>query len=203
MFIAIPGRNRVRGFTLIEMIGVLAIIGILAAVATPKIFEAIRDSRISAFVQDVSTVRSAVVTYYKDTGQFPIHNALSANANQHQLMRQGTVVPGWKGPYLNQEMVNQFSQARNFLINTSTAAAQQFDFDGNGTADTSGLTSFIQVDGLTSDQAMRISDILDKDGGTTAGAAAWFAQGRVKTSTGAAPAATATNVVLYVHLASG
>ena len=59
-----------------------------------------------------------------------------------------------------------------------------------------------QIDGLTADQAKRVSDSLDKDSDTLTGAKAWFTGGRVKTNTGAAPAAAATNVVLFVHIAS-
>lgn len=158
-------------------------------------------NRASAPSSNISTIRTAVTSYYKDTGQFPIHNGASANANQHQLIRQGTAVRGWKGPYLGQELVNEFKPGSNLLVTTGTAAANQFDFDGNGTADTTGTASFIQIDGLTADQAMRVSDALDKNGSTTGGKA-WFAGGRVKTNNGAAPAATATNVVLFVHIAS-
>ncbi|MGE0388173.1 MAG: type II secretion system protein [Gammaproteobacteria bacterium] len=198
-----PSPRRMTGFTLVEMIGVLAIIGILAAVATPRIFDAIRDSKISGFVQSAATVRTAVATYYRDTGALPIHNAKSANANQHQLMRLGTAVAGWKGPYLNEEMVNPFNGAGNFLVNRSTAAAQQFDLDGNGAADTTGQTAYIQVDRLTYEQARRISDVYDKDyASTAAGNTAWYRAGRVKTNGGTAPATTSTNVTLLIHIAS-
>src|SRR3989339_253354 len=64
------------GFTLIEMIGVLAIIAILVAAITPRIFEAIADSRVSNFAAEVKAVQTAVSKYYSDVGTlFPLVKA--------------------------------------------------------------------------------------------------------------------------------
>lgn len=60
-------RKRV-GFTLIEMIGVLAIIAILVAAVAPRIFEAINDSKITAATSTVRTLETAVAKYYSDVG---------------------------------------------------------------------------------------------------------------------------------------
>jgi len=59
-----------RGFTLIEMIGVLAIIAILAGALIPKIFDAIRDSRINSTIETYNTLKTAVVDHYAKRGKF-------------------------------------------------------------------------------------------------------------------------------------
>ncbi len=59
---------RQQGFTLIEMIGVLAVIAILAALVLPKVFDVMGESKVSALVAAVKTYEKAVARYYADIG---------------------------------------------------------------------------------------------------------------------------------------
>ena len=59
-------------FTLIEMIGVLAIIGILAAVVAPRVIESIRDAKVTSAVASVSAAKTAAIGYYQRYDNFPI-----------------------------------------------------------------------------------------------------------------------------------
>ena len=67
-----------RGFTLIEMIGVLAIIGILAAVLVPKVMDAVARSKVSGTALIYNTLRTAAVDYYSKSNAFPIRNGTGA-----------------------------------------------------------------------------------------------------------------------------
>jgi len=61
-----------KGFTLIELMIVVAIIGILAAIAIPKFADLINKSKEGATKGALSTVRSAIQVYYGDNeGWFP------------------------------------------------------------------------------------------------------------------------------------
>ena len=58
------------GFTLIEMIGVLAVIAILAALLIPKVFNAIADAKINNAVVSAETVKTAIADHYGKYGRF-------------------------------------------------------------------------------------------------------------------------------------
>ena len=61
-------KTKNSGFTLMEVIGVLAVIAIIAAVATPQIFQAIQDAKVTTLVNEANDLKAAVARYYKDTG---------------------------------------------------------------------------------------------------------------------------------------
>jgi len=60
-----------RGFTLIELTVVLAVIVTLALILTPSITNFISDSRVARTRTDTQTVASSIVQFYKDNGFFP------------------------------------------------------------------------------------------------------------------------------------
>jgi len=62
---------KVKGFTLIEMVVVLAVIAILAAILFPTIAKHISDSRVTRSVNECQVITAAVMMLYKDTGKWP------------------------------------------------------------------------------------------------------------------------------------
>ena len=64
-----------RGFTLIEMIGVLAVIAILLALLVPKIFNAINEARINNAAVSYNTVKAACMEHYGKYGSFTANGA--------------------------------------------------------------------------------------------------------------------------------
>ncbi len=65
-------KSEKAGFTLIELMIVVAIIGILAAIAIPKFAELIRKSSEGASKGNLGSIRSSLSIYYGDMeGQYP------------------------------------------------------------------------------------------------------------------------------------
>jgi general secretion pathway protein G len=67
-----------KGFTLIELAVVLAIIAVLAAVLTPMVTGYLDQARTARAQADVRTIADAVKLYYRDTGRYPVYTS-SAN----------------------------------------------------------------------------------------------------------------------------
>jgi prepilin-type N-terminal cleavage/methylation domain-containing protein len=66
-----------KGFTLIEIAIVLAVIAILAAVLTPMVTRYLEDSRIARAQADLRTIADGVKLYQRDTGRWPVYASAS------------------------------------------------------------------------------------------------------------------------------
>lgn len=90
-------RHLQRGFTLIELMVVLVIIGVLAALIVPNVLDRADDARVTAARTDVSNLMQALKLYKLDNLRYP-----SAEQGLRALVAKpstGPQPPNWK-PYL-------------------------------------------------------------------------------------------------------
>ncbi|MCP5108524.1 MAG: prepilin-type N-terminal cleavage/methylation domain-containing protein [bacterium] len=67
-----------KGFTLIEMVVVLAVVAILAAILTPTIAKNINDAKLTRAVNETQVIGAALAAFYKDVGRWPTSDGAAA-----------------------------------------------------------------------------------------------------------------------------
>ncbi|KAF1703336.1 type II secretion system major pseudopilin GspG [Pseudoxanthomonas suwonensis] len=91
----IPGAARSGGFTLMELLVVVVIIGLLVALVAPRYFQQIGKSERTAAANQIDALRKAIDSYRLDVGRFP---------RQEDGLQALVVRPEgearWQGPYL-------------------------------------------------------------------------------------------------------
>lgn len=106
------GRRSIRGFTMVEIMIVLGIVGILLAISVPSYMAARTKSRVQKAKGDLEIIASAIRQLAWDTGRYPngyLKTSASGMNNEVENMEPSsagllsailTTYPNWKGPYL-------------------------------------------------------------------------------------------------------
>jgi general secretion pathway protein G len=87
--------QRARGFTLIEIMVVLVIIGLLAALIVPSVMDRPDQARAIKAKQDIKSLESALKLYRLDNYRYP-----SQSEGLRALVEKPDSASKWKGPYV-------------------------------------------------------------------------------------------------------
>lgn len=90
-----PRCSRQLGFTLLELLVVMVIIGLLAAYVGPQYFAQLGKSEVKATQAQISALQKALDTYRIDVGKYPTTEQGLAALNAKPQNE-----PKWSGPYL-------------------------------------------------------------------------------------------------------
>lgn len=91
--------RRSRGFTLLELLVVMVIIGLLAAYVGPKYFSQIGKSEVKTAKAQIVGIEKALQQYRLDVGRFP-----STEQGLNALQARPANVTKWDGPYLEKAL---------------------------------------------------------------------------------------------------
>jgi len=131
--------TRRAGFTLVEMIGVLAIIAVLASMLLPRVFASINDARVNSATIAVNAAKSATMTYFGKYGRFgDITGGVLAdlsNTNASAWDREVLL----RGGYLERPFATRISDLAYITLTNCvtggtdpTGANDAYDLDGLG-----------------------------------------------------------------------
>jgi len=92
-------RRRQAGFTLVELLVVMVILGMLASLVLPNFFGQAEKARQKTTKVQIATLASALDAFALDVGRYP-----DKNEGLEALVKQPSGVEQWDGPYLKKDI---------------------------------------------------------------------------------------------------
>jgi general secretion pathway protein G len=87
--------GREAGFTLVEMLVVITIIGLIMSLVGPRVLNYLSESKVKAAKIQIESLSAALDLFYLDNGRYP-----AANEGLTALVQRPSSASGWNGPYL-------------------------------------------------------------------------------------------------------
>ncbi len=97
-----PGAAPAAGFTLLEILVVLVILGLMASLVGPQVFKQLSGSKTKAAALQIQELSSALDLYRLELGKFP-----SSDQGLEALITKPRNVEGWNGPYLKKNVIRK------------------------------------------------------------------------------------------------
>ncbi|HZM37271.1 MAG TPA: type II secretion system major pseudopilin GspG [Burkholderiales bacterium] len=94
-----PGVWEARGFTLMELLVVVVIIGLLAGFVAPRYFGQLGRSEVNTAKAQIDALGKALDAYRLDTGHYP-----NMELGLKALIERPANEPSWNGPYLRKDL---------------------------------------------------------------------------------------------------
>ncbi len=82
-----------QGFSLIELLVVLVILGLIAGLVVPNVFQRGEDAKVRAATAEIQRLSMAIDEFYLDSGRLP--------RDLRELVERPSNARNWNGPYVN------------------------------------------------------------------------------------------------------
>ena len=92
--------NSIRGFTLVELLVVLIILGLVASIAGPNVMKYLGTSKTKTARLQLKEIESSLELFFLDTGAYP-----STSTGLKALIKNDESLVGWNGPYFKKSVV--------------------------------------------------------------------------------------------------
>jgi len=102
-------RSGQAGFTLVEILVVISIIGLIMALVGPRVLNYLSESKAKAAKIQIESFLSALDLYYLDVGRYP------SSSEGLAALTNGNNAPRWNGPYLRGGVVPSDPWGHNYI----------------------------------------------------------------------------------------